>query len=99
MPRVLFAKQTYTVGQINTTELEGEQVTTSDSVDLPSGACVGIGVLSAGNVSVNLVGGGTAVLTGLVAGQQLRINVTRILATATTVTAGNVYALYPAGNL
>ena len=99
MPRVLFAEQLYTTGQTNSTELEAEPATLSDSVNLPSGACSGIAVLSAGDVKVSLSGGGTAVLTGLIAGQQLPINATRIWSTLTTVTPANIYALYPAGNL
>lgn len=51
----------------------------------------------AGNVNINLASGGTAVLTGLSAGQIVRVNASRILATSTTATG--IKALYPAGNL
>lgn len=71
-------------------------VTPADGSDLPFGnAQTGtraIKVTGPGNVSVNLLGGGTAVLTGLVAGQTLNISVTRILATGTTATG--IFALY-----
>ena len=70
-------------------------VTPSDGADLPSGA-VGalpgtrptnfLSVTGAGNVAVQLFGGGTATLTGLVAGQQIGVQVTRVLATGTTAT-------------
>ena len=64
-------------------------VTPSDSVDLPQdhrGPSRALTVTGAGNVSVNLNGGGTAVLTGLAAGQTLWISVARVLATGTTAT-------------
>ena len=66
-------------------------VTPSDSVNLPSPA-VGFAATGAGNVSVQLDGGGTAVFTGLSAGQIVDLHVTRILATGTTATG--VTALY-----
>ncbi len=97
MPRVLFSKAAYTPGQFQPTEFEGEAVTPSDSTDLPSGSCTAIYVTGAGNVNVNLAGGGTAVLTGLSADQIVRVNASRILATSTTATG--IFALYPAGNL
>jgi hypothetical protein len=97
MPRVLFSKPAYTANQSQPSEFEGEAVTPSDSTDLPSGACTAIYVTGAGNVNVNLAGGGTAVLTGLSAGQIVRVNAIRILATSTTATG--IFALYPAGNL
>jgi hypothetical protein len=97
MPRVLFSQPGYTVGSKQQTELEGEPVTASDATDLVSGPCSAIYVTGAGNVNVNLAGGGTAVLTGLSAGQIVRVNASRILATSTTATG--IFALYPAGNL
>lgn len=97
MTKLVFGLKALTVGQYRLAETEGEAVTPSDSVDLPSGACIGIYVTGAGNVNVNLVGGGTAVLTGLSAGQTLLINVTRILSTSTTATG--IYALYPASTV
>lgn len=76
-------------------------VTPSDSVDLPSGVIPGAGTRptqalqvtgSGGNINVQLYGGGTAVLTGLAAGQILQIQVTRVLSTSTTATG--ILALY-----
>lgn len=97
MPNQLYAKQSYTPGVTNVTERTGVAVTPSDSADLPNGACRAISVTGAGNVNVNLASGGTAVLTGLSAGQIVEINVSRILSTSTTATG--ISALYPAGNL
>lgn len=91
MPRTLFTIKPLTLGQRQTTA-QGESVTTSDSVDLPSGICVGIAVTGAGNVAVNLAGGGTATLTGLTAGQIVYVAVSRIKSTSTTATG--IYALY-----
>lgn len=59
-------------------------VTPADGTDLPNGITLGLLCTAPGNANVNLAGGGTAVLTGLVAGQFLVINVTRVLATNTT---------------
>lgn len=91
----LHAKPNYTKGIQNLEELSGLPVTPSDSTDLPNGPAFGIQVTGAGNVAVNLAGGGTATLTGLSAGQILRVNVSRILATNTTATG--IFALYQAG--
>lgn len=108
MPQ-LFSQVGYTPGIKQQSELKGYAVTTSDSTDLQHRsysvsagaiayeACTAIYVTVAGNVNVNLAGGGTAVLTGLSAGQIVRVNATRILATNTTATG--IFALYPAGNL
>jgi hypothetical protein len=97
MPNLLFGKQNYTKEITQQGELTGEAVTTSDSTDLLNGPCFAINVTSAGNVNVNLAGGGTAVLTGLSAGQTVRINASRILTTSTTATGIN--ALYLACDL
>ena len=71
-------------------------VTPSDANDLQTlNAALGtraLKVTGAGNVAVNLVGGGTATLTGLAAGQTLPIAVSRVLATGTTATG--ILALY-----
>ena len=76
-------------------------VTPSDGADLPSAAIGGVAtsrpttsiyVTGAGNVAVNLFGGGTATLTGLSAGQRTTISALRILATGTTATG--ILALY-----
>ena len=80
------------VGKIAPTQAAYDSfaVTPSDGTDLPlndQGRTVRrIYVAGAGNVSVNLNGGGTAVLTGLAAGQTVLCNVTRILSTSTTAT-------------
>ena len=75
------------------TEFQGLAVTPSDTVDLPGGTTRALQVTgSGGNVNVNLDGGGTAVLTSLVAGQILEIAVTRVLSTSTTATG--LVALY-----
>ena len=98
MPSQLFATKAYTPGQTPVTERTGVAVTPSDSVDLVApGACEAIYVTGAGNVNINLATGGTAVLTGLGAGQTVRVNASRILATSTTATG--IFALYPAGTL
>lgn len=97
MPNQLFSKASYTPGVSQPSEFNGVAVTPNDSTDLGSGPCTAIYVTGAGNVNVNLAGGGTAVLTGLSAGQIVRVNASRILATSTTATG--VFALYPAGNL
>lgn len=73
-------------------DYDGYAVTPSDSVDLGNGPTKAIYVTVGGNISVNLAGGGTAVLTTVVAGQILPIAVTRILATSTTATG--IVALY-----
>ena len=108
MPQ-LFVQAGYTPGLKQQSEFEGYAVTPNDSTDLQfrvAGgatstptfeAATAIYVTGAGNVNVNLAGGGTAVLTGLSAGQIVRVNVSRILSTSTTATG--IFALYPAGNL
>lgn len=86
---------TAVVGATQRPNYDAFDVTPSDSVDLPAAnnqRCVGLRVTGAGNVNVQLRGGGTAVLTGLSAGQILDIAVTRVLATSTTATG--IQALY-----
>lgn len=77
-------------------EYQAYAVTPSDSVDLPAapdgGSCRGFYVGGAGNVSVNLIGGGTALFSTLAAGQYVVAGITRILATSTTATL--IQALY-----
>lgn len=77
-------------------EYQSNPVTPSDSVDLlpapDGGTCRGLRIGGAGNVNVDLLGGGTAVLTGLSAGQYVVVGVTRVRATSTTAT--NILALY-----
>lgn len=76
-------------------DFEGFAVTPADGSDLPTGQTDAVYVTGAGNVNVQLLGGGTAVLTGLSAGQILPIAVTRILSTSTTATG--IFALYRRG--
>lgn len=99
MPKSLFSQSLISIGLKHPTEFQGESVTPSDSVDLPSGPCTAIYVAGAGNVSVNLPNSGvvTALVSSIGAGQIVRINASRILNTGTTATG--IYALYPAGNL
>lgn len=73
-------------------DYDGYAVTPADGTDLPNGPSDALYVTGAGNVNVQLQGGGTAVLTGMAAGQILRIAVTRVLSTSTTATG--VFALY-----
>lgn len=73
-------------------------ITPSDAVDVPvgpagtNGPCIGVQVTGAGNVNVDLIGGGPAVLTGLAAGQVVDCGIKRIRATSTTATG--IFALY-----
>lgn len=97
MPRLLFSTTGYTVGAKETSELEGVPITPADATALPSGPCSGLYVTGAGNVAGTLASGGTFVLTGLGAGQIVRINTSIIAATSTTATG--IFGLYPAGNL
>ncbi len=73
-------------------DFDGYAVTPDDNNDLPNGPCKAIYVAGAGNVNINLLGGGTAVLTGLAAGQVVNVQAQRILATSTTATG--ISALY-----
>lgn len=91
MPRQLFTILPLTNG-VQQSTAEGESITPSDSADLPSGVCMAIAVTGAGNVNVNLATGGTAVLTGLSAGQIVHVAASRVLATSTTATG--IFALY-----
>lgn len=76
-------------------DFDGYSVTPSDATDLGNGPTRALYVTGAGNVNVNLLGGGTAVLTGLSAGQILPVAVTRVLSTSTTATG--IFALYRGG--
>lgn len=72
-------------------EYDTYAVTPSDGTDLVSGSgnarfASGLICTVGGNVNVNLRGGGTAVLTTLVANVRYQIEITRILATSTTAT-------------
>ena len=77
---------------MQTTEFNGLAVTPADGTNLPGGTTTGLLVTGAGNVNCQLAGGGTAVLTGLSAGQALLVEVTRVLSTSTTATG--IVALY-----
>lgn len=97
MPKTLESRASYTLGLQNMTEMESLAVTPADGTDLPNGPAIGLRVTGAGNVNLNLAGGGTAVLTGLSAGQIVRCDVARVLSTSTTATG--IFAIYPGGNL
>ncbi len=97
MPRQLFSTVGHTLGAKETTELNGGAITPANATALVSGPCTGIYVTGAGNVAGTLASGGTFLLTGLAAGQIVKINASIIAATSTTATG--IYALYPAGNL
>lgn len=94
----MFINSVRTVGKTPSEhpEYQAYAVTPSDSVDLPSGpdtgSCRGLYITGAGNVSVNLLNGGTAVLTSLSAGQYVVCGITRVLSTSTTATG--ILALY-----
>lgn len=78
--------------KLHDVDYDGYAVTPSDTVDLGNGPTAGLYVTGAGNVNVQLAGGGTAVLTSLAAGQLLPVAVTRVLSTSTTATG--IFALY-----
>jgi hypothetical protein len=88
-PLINFAKNNH---DASGGDFDGYAVTTSDSVDLPNGPCQALYVTAAGNVNVQLQGGGTAVLTSLTAGQIVAVGASRVLTTSTTATG--VFALY-----
>lgn len=98
MPNQLFDQKFYSkdVNQ-QRSELSGVAVTPADGSDLPNGVCEAIFVTAGGNVNVDLANGGTAVLTGLSAGQIVYCRTSRIRATNTTATG--IFALYVASNL
>ena len=73
-------------------DYDGYAVTPADGTDLPNGPCKALYATGAGNINVNLAGGGTAVLTGLSAGQIIEVAAQRVLSTSTTATG--IYALY-----
>lgn len=77
-------------------EYQANPITPSDATDISpapdGGSCRGLYIGGAGNVNVNLIGGGTAVLAGLSAGQFVVVGVTRVLSTSTTATL--IQALY-----
>ena len=85
--------------QIYNADYDGTACTPSDATDLVNGACVGFYVTGAGNVNVDILNSidpstsaGTAVFTGLVAGQIVLCATKRIRATSTTATG--IFALY-----
>lgn len=81
--------------RVDFADYDSYAVTPADGSDLPFGNSLGtkgLYITGAGNVNVQLAGGGTAVLTGLAAGQLLPIAVTRVLSTSTTATG--ILALY-----
>jgi hypothetical protein len=94
----MFINSKFTVGKVGPEhpEYQSFPVTPADGTDIPlgpdGGDCRGLYITGAGNVNVNLLGGGTAVLTGLSAGQYVVVGVTRVLSTSTTATG--ILALY-----
>lgn len=88
----MFTTAPRTVGKNAPTQgtYDSFSITPSDSVDLPANSTGHtvrrLFITGAGNVAVNLTGGGTATLTGLTAGQIVLCGVSRVLATGTTAT-------------
>lgn len=70
-------------------------VTPNDSTDLPRLPALALYIGAAGNVKVITANNETITFNGLAAGSYLNVQVKRVFATDTTVTAGNVIALYP----
>ena len=97
MPKVLFSTAGTTLGVEEYSERQGLPVTPADATLLPAGPCIGLYATGAGNIAGTLASGGTFLLTGVSAGQTIRINASVIAATSTTATG--IFALYPAGNL
>ena len=75
-----------------TFDFDGLPVTPSDSVALPDGIARALYCTGAGNISVLLESGATAVLTGVPANTIVPISVSRVNATSTTATG--IFALY-----
>lgn len=77
-------------------EYQANPITPDNSNDLAAGpdggTCRALYIGGAGNVNVDLLGGGTAVLTGLSAGQIVVVGVQRVRLTSTTATG--ILALY-----
>ena len=80
-------------------DYDGIACTPADATDLPNGACVGFYVTGAGNVTLDVLNSldttgsaGTAVFTGLIAGQIVLCATRRIKATGTTATG--IFALH-----
>lgn len=94
MPRLLFQYPKRVKGRDYHLDFQGESVTPSDSVDLPSGMCQGLAATTAGNIAIQLDDDSTAVVT--IAGTALLepylVQASRVLATGTTATG--IYALY-----
>lgn len=84
--------------QIYQADYDGTACTPSDTTDLVNGACSAFYVTGAGNVTLDVLNSldttssaGTAVFTGLVAGQIVLCSTKRIRATGTTATG--IFAL------
>lgn len=77
-------------------EYQALPIAPDNANDVPAGpdggTCRALFIGGAGNVNVNLLGGGTAVLTGLATGQIVVVGVARVLVTSTTATG--IKALY-----
>ena len=68
-------------------------VTPSNSVDLPDGPCRSLYIGVGGNVSIDLMNGGDAIVfKGAAAGSILPLRVTRVRVTGTTAT--DIVAIY-----
>lgn len=88
---------TLNFGKVSVDEYDSYLVTPSDSADLPNGPCDALVCTGAGNISAQLVAGGTTILatstlSTIPANTILPIQVSRVLATSTTATG--IYALY-----
>jgi len=70
------------------------QITPSDSTNLPQGKAYGFRVTGAGNVRYIGEDGNTDTIVGLTAGERWPVVVTRVLATGTTATGINGFALF-----
>lgn len=106
MPNQVFDSRFYTVDNQRRSELQGVEVTPSDSVDLPNGTTEAIFVTGAGNLNVDIetvssatgaLSTITVLISGVAANTRVGVRCSRIRATSTTATG--VYALYKAGNL
>lgn len=85
--------------QVYNADYDGTACTPADGTDLVNGACAAFYVTGAGNVTLDVLNSldttasaGTAVFTGLVAGQIVLCATRRIKATGTTATG--IFALY-----
>jgi len=71
---------------------DASNVTPDDATDLLDGPCSALIAQVAGNVSVDFVGGTTAVVLGIAAGIPLKVHAIRVRSASTTATG--IVALY-----